>query len=117
MKQWSRSSAESLPESLSLLSQRLQVAEGQGAELVKKLGVSCDELGVELRYSSQSEALVARVCRLESLLHSLRLSVFRMETARELNSSHKGKHRERERWGVRIHSIHWKQLAWISVYK
>ncbi|XP_053503307.1 coiled-coil domain-containing protein 150 isoform X1 [Ictalurus furcatus] len=78
----------SLPESLSLLHRHLLVAEGQGAELAKKLGVSGDELGAELMDSSRSEALVARVCRLESLLHTLRLSVFRIETARELNSSH-----------------------------
>ncbi|MCI4385577.1 hypothetical protein PGIGA_G00052210 [Pangasianodon gigas] len=78
----------SLPESLSLLHRRLLVAEGQGAELAKKLGVSGDELGAEFTDSSRSEALVARVCRLESLLHTLRLSVFRIETERELNSSH-----------------------------
>ncbi|KAM9469068.1 coiled-coil domain-containing protein 150 [Clarias gariepinus] len=71
-----------------LLHRRLLVAEGQGAELAKKLGVARDELGMEFTGGSRSEALVARVCRLESLLHTLRLSVFRIETARELNSSH-----------------------------
>ncbi|KAF5898573.1 coiled-coil domain-containing protein, partial [Clarias magur] len=71
-----------------LLHRRLLVAEGQGAELAKKLGVARDELGTEFTDGSRSEALVARVCRLESLLHTLRLGVFRIETARELNSSH-----------------------------
>ncbi|MCJ8739804.1 hypothetical protein PDJAM_G00051520 [Pangasius djambal] len=83
-----RSVGASPPESLSLLHRRLLVAEGQGVELAKKLGVSGDELGAEFTDSSRSEALVARVCRLESLLHTLRLSAFRIETERELNSSH-----------------------------
>ncbi|KAK3531368.1 hypothetical protein QTP70_018168 [Hemibagrus guttatus] len=82
------SAGASLPEPLSLLHRRIRVAEGQGAELAKKLGVSGDELGAEFMDSSQCEALVARVCRLESLFHAVRLNVFRIETARELTSSH-----------------------------
>ncbi|TSK67191.1 Single-pass membrane and coiled-coil domain-containing protein 4 [Bagarius yarrelli] len=69
-----RSAGFSLPESFSLLHRRLLVAEGQGAELAKKLGVSGDELGTELMDGSQPEALVARVFGLENLLHALRLS-------------------------------------------
>ncbi|XP_046718102.1 coiled-coil domain-containing protein 150 [Silurus meridionalis] len=78
----------SLPESLSLLHRRLLVAERQGVDLATKLGVSGGELDTELMDSSKPEALETRVCRLESLLHTLRLSVFRVETERDLNSSH-----------------------------
>ncbi|KAI5625432.1 coiled-coil domain-containing protein 150 isoform X5 [Silurus asotus] len=78
----------SLPESLSLLHRRLLVAERQGVDLATKLGVSEGELDSELMDSSKPEALEMRVCRLESLLHTLRLSVFRVETERDLNSSH-----------------------------
>lgn len=90
------SAGASLPEPLSLLHRRVLVAEGQGAELAKKLGISGDELEAEFMDSSQSEALVARVYRLESLLHAVRLNVFRIETARELTSSHTGKQTERQ---------------------
>ncbi|GAA6081040.1 coiled-coil domain-containing protein 150 isoform X1 [Tachysurus ichikawai] len=82
------SAGASQSESLSLLHQRLRVAEGQGAELAKRLGVSGDEQGAEFMDSLQSKALVARVCRLESLLHALKLNVFRIETTRDLTSSH-----------------------------
>ncbi|XP_058269697.1 coiled-coil domain-containing protein 150 isoform X2 [Hemibagrus wyckioides] len=82
------SAGASLPEPRSLLHRRILVAEGQGVELAKKLGVSGDELEVEFMDGSQSEALVARVYRLENLLHAVRLNVFRIETARELASSH-----------------------------
>ncbi|KAK2831112.1 hypothetical protein Q7C36_016198 [Tachysurus vachellii] len=75
-------------ESLSLLHRRLRVAEGQGAELAKRLGVSGDEPGAEFMDILQSKALGARMCRLESLLHALKLSVFRIETTRDLTSSH-----------------------------
>ncbi|KAL6455027.1 hypothetical protein MHYP_G00365350 [Metynnis hypsauchen] len=105
------------PESLSLLQQRLLVAEEQTEELLKDmgtLGVSREQLrtpgspgrGVSMRPLSpvrvqqalgvggegtlwrQCEALVGRVCRLESLLHTVKLTVFRLETERALNPSH-----------------------------
>ncbi|KAL7825402.1 hypothetical protein AOLI_G00326090 [Acnodon oligacanthus] len=105
------------PESLSLLQQRLLVAEEQTEELLKDmgtLGVSREHLrtpgspgrGVSMRPLSpvrvqqalgvggegtlwrQCEVLVGRVCRLESLLHTLKLTVFRLETERALNPSH-----------------------------
>lgn len=108
------------PESLSLLQQRLLVAEGKTEELLRDmgtLGVSREQLqtpgssgsGVSMHPLSpvrvhqafgvggegtlwrQCEALVGRVCRLESLLHTLKLTVFRLETEKELNPSHTGK--------------------------
>ncbi|XP_047676174.1 coiled-coil domain-containing protein 150 isoform X2 [Tachysurus fulvidraco] len=82
------SAGASQSESLSLLHRRLRVAEGQGVELAKRLGVSGNEPGAEFMDSLQSKALVSRVCRLESLLHALKLSVFRIETTRDLTSSH-----------------------------
>ena len=38
----------------------------------------------------QSDSLVRRVCRMESLLHTLKLTVFHLETEREMNPSHTG---------------------------
>ncbi|XP_037402412.1 coiled-coil domain-containing protein 150 isoform X2 [Pygocentrus nattereri] len=105
------------PESLSLLQQRLLVAEEQTEELLKDmgtLGVSREQLrtpgspgrGVSMHPLSpvrvqqalgvggegtlwrQCEVLVGRVCHLESLLHTLKLTVFRLETERALNPSH-----------------------------
>ncbi|KAI4902831.1 hypothetical protein NFI96_018371 [Prochilodus magdalenae] len=105
------------PESLSVLQRRLLVAEEQTEELLRgmgQLGLSKDQLrtlgspgrGISTRPLSpvrvhqalgvggegtlwrQCEALVGRVCRLESLLHTLKLTVFRLETEKELNPSH-----------------------------
>ncbi|XP_007231077.3 coiled-coil domain-containing protein 150 isoform X1 [Astyanax mexicanus] len=108
------------PESLSVLQQRLLVAEEQTEELVRDmgtLGVSREQLrisnhpqspggGLGMRPLSpvrvqqvlgaggegtlwrQCEALVGRVCRLESLIHTVKLTLFRLETERELNPSH-----------------------------
>ncbi|XP_030633847.1 coiled-coil domain-containing protein 150 [Chanos chanos] len=42
----------------------------------------------------QCESLVGRVCRLESLLHTLKLAAFRLETERELSPSHSARLRE-----------------------
>lgn len=108
------------PESLSNLQSRLQAAEKQSEELVKGLGflgVSADHLTLNTSAESSSkhpdspvnihrplgaggdgllwrrcecETLVSRVCRLESLLHTLKLTIFRLETDRELNPSHTG---------------------------
>ncbi|XP_056121961.1 coiled-coil domain-containing protein 150 [Rhinichthys klamathensis goyatoka] len=103
------------PESLSVLQRRLQKAEEQTEELRRSLGslgASADQLLVNSSNSSkrrpvspvnihgplsatgegllwsQSETLVARVCRLESVLHTLKLTIFRLEMNRELNPSH-----------------------------
>ncbi|XP_055053287.2 coiled-coil domain-containing protein 150 isoform X2 [Misgurnus anguillicaudatus] len=106
------------PESLFSLQRRLQAAEQQSEELVKGLGflgVSADHLPLNTSAESFSkhpdspvnihrplgaggdgllcrrcgcETLVSRVCRLESLLHALKLATFRLETDRELNPSH-----------------------------
>ncbi|XP_026867949.2 coiled-coil domain-containing protein 150 [Electrophorus electricus] len=111
------------PESLSLLQQRLLVAKRQAEELAEQLdslGASREQLqartsdrtppprplspvkvyralrpvgdGVLWR---QCESLVGRVCRLESLLHTLKLTTFRLETERELNPSHTARLQER----------------------
>ncbi|KAK7156813.1 hypothetical protein R3I94_006760 [Phoxinus phoxinus] len=102
------------PESLSVLQRRLQKAEEQTEELRRSLGplgASADQLLMNSSFSSkrrpvspvnihgplsatgegllwrQSETLVARVCRLESVLHTLKLTIFRLEMNRELNPS------------------------------
>ncbi|XP_057207335.1 coiled-coil domain-containing protein 150 [Triplophysa rosa] len=103
-------------ESLSSLQRRLQSAEEQSEELVKGLNVLGVSAGHLLLNSSARsslkhpvspvnthqvlgadgegllwrlcETLVSRVCRLESLLHALKLATFRLETDRELNPSH-----------------------------
>ncbi|XP_016414509.1 coiled-coil domain-containing protein 150-like isoform X2 [Sinocyclocheilus rhinocerous] len=103
------------PESLSVLQRRLQTAEQQTEELVRSLGslgASADQLPVNSSDGSSSqrpispvsihralsatgegllwrqcETLVARVCRLESVLHALKLTTFRLETDRQLNPS------------------------------
>ncbi|KAI1893855.1 hypothetical protein AGOR_G00127960 [Albula goreensis] len=106
------------PETLSVLQQRLQVAEEQAEALIQdmgSLGVTREQvldspsavreacqrpvspvrvwramggLGGESVLWRNCEELVSRVCRLESILHSLKLTIFRMETERELNPSH-----------------------------
>ncbi|XP_051535316.1 coiled-coil domain-containing protein 150 [Myxocyprinus asiaticus] len=104
------------PESLSVLQRRLQTAEEQTEELLRglgSLGLSADQLlmnssdgntskrpvspvniyralgasGEGLLWR-QCETLIARMCRLESLLHTIKLATFRLETDRELNPSH-----------------------------
>ncbi|XP_036393515.1 coiled-coil domain-containing protein 150 [Megalops cyprinoides] len=106
------------PETLSVLQQRLLVAEEQTEALIQdmaSLGVSREQLldpAASARDTGQRpvspvqvwralggdkgegllwrncEALVSRVCRLESLLQTLKLTNFRLETERELNPSH-----------------------------
>ncbi|XP_016364259.1 coiled-coil domain-containing protein 150-like isoform X1 [Sinocyclocheilus rhinocerous] len=111
------------PESLSILQRRLQTAEQQTEELVRSLGslgASADQLLVISSDGSSSkrpispvrihralsavgegllwrqcETLVARVCRLESVLHALKLTTFCLETDRELNPSHTARLQER----------------------
>ncbi|XP_016355470.1 coiled-coil domain-containing protein 150-like [Sinocyclocheilus anshuiensis] len=111
------------PESLSILQRRLQTAEQQTEELVRSLGslgASADQLLVNSSDGSSSkrpispvnihralsatgegllwrqcETLVARVCRLESVLHALKLTTFRLETDRQLNPSNMARLQER----------------------
>lgn len=101
------------PEPLSLLQQRLLSAEREAEALVQEmatLGVSREQImgsaergsctrsplktcrfaGDEDVLWQQGESLVSRVCRIESLLQTLKLTVFRMETERELDTSHSG---------------------------
>ena len=107
----------STPEALSLLQQRLLVAEEQAEALIKdmnSLGVSRERLlepvdvqrpvsplkmrqilggaeGGEGTLWRQCNLLVSRVCRVESLLQTLKLTTFRLETEREMDPSHSGK--------------------------
>ncbi|KAM4628410.1 coiled-coil domain-containing protein 150 [Polymixia lowei] len=104
--------------SLSLLHQRLLVAEEQTEALIRdmgSLGVSREQLlepvenrdpiqcplspvkmrqvlggeaGGEGMLWRQCDSLVSRVCRIESLLQTLKLTTFRLETERELDPSH-----------------------------
>ncbi|XP_071761246.2 coiled-coil domain-containing protein 150 [Centroberyx gerrardi] len=106
------------PEALSLLHQRLLVAEEQAEALIRdmgSLGVSRDQLlqpvekrdptrrpvsplkmrralggeaGGESTLWRQCDSLVSRVCRMESLLQTLKLTTFRLETERELDPPH-----------------------------
>ncbi|KAM7413644.1 hypothetical protein PAMA_020840 [Pampus argenteus] len=102
------------PEALSLLHQRLLLAEEEAEALIQdmgSLGVSRDQilgsakridasqqpvsplkihrvLGDEGMLWQQSDSVVSRVCRIESLLQTLKLTVFRLETERELDPSH-----------------------------
>lgn len=106
------------PEALSLLHQRLLVAEEQAESLIREmgsLGVSREQLlepverdpiqrpispvkmhhalrepGGEGLLWRQCDGLVSRVCRMESLLQTLKLTTFRLETERDLDPSHSG---------------------------
>lgn len=104
------------PEALSLLHQRLLLAEEEAEALIQDmgaLGVSRDQivgsaermdaaqrpvsplkmrrvLGDEGMLWQQCDSLVSRVCRMESLLQTLKLTIFRLETDRELDPSHTG---------------------------
>ncbi|XP_062329726.1 coiled-coil domain-containing protein 150 isoform X2 [Osmerus eperlanus] len=110
----------STPEALSLLHQRLLVAEEQAEALIKdmnSLGVSRERLlepvdvqrpvsplkmrrilggveGVEGTLWRQCNSLVSRVCRVESLLQTLKLTTFRLETEREMDPSHSARLKE-----------------------
>ncbi|XP_032362987.1 coiled-coil domain-containing protein 150 [Etheostoma spectabile] len=102
------------PEALSLLHQRLLLAEEEAEALIQDmgaLGISRDQilgsaqrtdatqhpgsplkmrqvLGDEGMLRQQCDSLVSRVCRMESLLQTLKLTIFRLETERELDPSH-----------------------------
>lgn len=104
------------PDALSLLHQRLMLAEEEAEALIQDmgaLGVSRDQilgsaermgatqgpvsplkmrrvLGDEGRLWHQCDSLMSRVCRMESLLQALKLTIFRLETERELDPSHSG---------------------------
>ncbi|KAJ8410671.1 hypothetical protein AAFF_G00186280 [Aldrovandia affinis] len=102
------------PETMSVLQQRLLVAEEETEALIQdmgSLGVTREQvldppalvwdasqrpvspvrvrraMGGEGVLWRNCEELVSRVCRLESILHSLKLATFRLETERELNPS------------------------------
>ncbi len=111
-----RSVGATAPEALSLLHQRLLLAEEEAEALIRdmgSLGVSRDQilgsaersdatyhpvsplkmrrvLGDEGMLWQQCDSLVSRVCRMESLLQTLKLTIFRLETERELDPSHTG---------------------------
>ncbi|KAJ7990627.1 hypothetical protein DPEC_G00302350 [Dallia pectoralis] len=104
------------PEALSLLHRRLLMAEEQAEALIRdmdSLGVSSEQIlgrtegdliqrpvsplkmhrvlrepGVEGLLWRQCEALVSRVCRIESILQTLKLATFRFSTERELDPAH-----------------------------
>ncbi|XP_031139419.1 coiled-coil domain-containing protein 150 isoform X1 [Sander lucioperca] len=102
------------PEAMSLLHQRLLLAEEEAEALIQDmgaLGVPRDQilgsaqriyatqhpvsplkmrwvLGDEGILWQQCDSLVSRVCRMESLLQTLKLTIFRLETERELDPSH-----------------------------
>nr|XP_046149389.1 coiled-coil domain-containing protein 150 [Oncorhynchus gorbuscha] len=110
------------PEALSLLHQRLLVAEEQAESLIREmgsLGVSREQLlepverdpiqrpispvkmhhalrepGGEGLLWRQCDGLVSRVCRMESLLQTLKLTTFRLETERDLDPSHSARLKE-----------------------
>ncbi|MBN3283469.1 CC150 protein, partial [Polyodon spathula] len=102
------------PESFSVLQQRICVAEEQAEALIRdlgSLGVARDEIlgsdphpeprrpvspfHVRTAFVGEGEvlwknyeALVSRVCRMESFIHTLKLTVFRLDTERELDPRH-----------------------------
>ncbi|KAK1168379.1 hypothetical protein AOXY_G9139 [Acipenser oxyrinchus oxyrinchus] len=102
------------PESFSVLQQRICVAEEQAEALIRdlgSLGVARDEIlrsdphpeprrpvspfHTRTAFTGDGEvlwknyeALVSRVCRMESYIHTLKLTVFRLETERELDPRH-----------------------------
>ncbi|XP_019906553.2 coiled-coil domain-containing protein 150 [Esox lucius] len=110
------------PEALSLLHQRLLMAEEQAEALVRdmvSLGVSREQIlervegdliqrpvsplkmhhalrepGGEGLLWRQCDGLVSRVCRMESLLQTLKLATFRFSTERELDPSHSARLKE-----------------------
>lgn len=104
------------PEALSLLQQRLLLAEKEAEALVMDmgaLGVSRDQIlgsseimdttqlplsplmmcqiqGNERMLWHQCGSLESRLCHMENLLQTLKLTIFRLETERELDPSHTG---------------------------
>lgn len=101
------------PEALCLLHQRLLLAEEEAEGLIRDmgaLGVSRDQIlgsgktmdttqspltmqwfqGDENTLWQQWDSVVNRVCRMESLLQTLKLTIFCLETERELDPSHTG---------------------------
>lgn len=97
------------PDTLTLLHRRLLLAEEEAEGLIRDvgmLGVSPDDilgsrgapsppelrrvLGDESMLWRHCDSLVSRVCRMESLLQTLKLTIFRLETERELDPPHTG---------------------------
>lgn len=97
------------PDTLTLLHRRLLLAEEEAVGLIRDvgtLGVSPDDimgsrgapsppelrrvLGDESMLWRHCDSLVSRVCRMESLLQTLKLTIFRLETERELDPPHTG---------------------------
>ncbi|KAF0030259.1 hypothetical protein F2P81_016990 [Scophthalmus maximus] len=95
------------PDTLTLLHRRLLLAEEEAEGLIRDvgmLGVSPDDilgsrgapsppelrrvLGDESMLWRHCDSLVSRVCRMESLLQTLKLTIFRLETERELDPPH-----------------------------
>ncbi|XP_047449693.1 coiled-coil domain-containing protein 150 [Mugil cephalus] len=99
------------PEALFLLQRRLLMAEEGTEALVRamdELGVSTEQIlgsaetamhpvsplkmhqfpGEDSKLWQQYDFLVSRVCRMESLLQTLELTIFRLKTERELDPSH-----------------------------
>ncbi|XP_051254323.1 coiled-coil domain-containing protein 150 isoform X2 [Dicentrarchus labrax] len=99
------------PEALSLLHQRLLLAEEEAEALIQDMGVlgvsrdqilgSAERMGATQRPISPlkmrrvfgdegmlCDSVVSRVCRMESLLQTLKLTIFRLETEKELDPSH-----------------------------
>ncbi|KAG2462631.1 CC150 protein, partial [Polypterus senegalus] len=103
--------AATVPEALTVLQQRIRVAEEQADGLLRNLGtqglskvenvVSVEPLRpvspIQIRNASSGESdvlwknyetLVSRMCRLESIIQTLKLNLFRLETEKELNPTH-----------------------------
>lgn len=104
------------PEALALLQQRLLLDEKEAEALVQDidvLGISREQIlgstettdatqralsplnmhriqGDESMLWQQCGSLVSRVCGMESLLQTLKLTIFRLKTERELDPSHTG---------------------------
>ncbi|XP_028650806.1 coiled-coil domain-containing protein 150 [Erpetoichthys calabaricus] len=103
--------AATVPEALTVLQQRIRVAEEQADGFLRTLGtqglckvenvVSVEPLRpvspIQIRNASSGESdvlwknyetLVSRMCRLESIIQTLKLNLFRLETEKELNPTH-----------------------------
>ncbi|KAG7235375.1 hypothetical protein INR49_032715 [Caranx melampygus] len=81
------------PEHLDLLHRRLLLAEEEAQGIIRSMGAmgvtSEDILGpAEIMAATQRDSLVSRVSRMESLLQTFKLTLFRLETERELDPSH-----------------------------
>lgn len=89
------------PEPLDLLHRRLLLAEEEAQEIIRgmgALGVTREDIlgpaekmgATQSPMKMQHDSLVSRMSRMESLLQTLKLTLFRLETERELDPSHSG---------------------------